>query len=70
MTFEIGELVRWTTEYNDGIVKDGGLGIVIHSTEYSYEKNKYTMYGIYRNKKGDAVQLSQNNVHKLKLKEK
>tara|TARA_Y100000994_G_C15542677_1_gene380588 strand:+ start:144 stop:350 length:207 start_codon:yes stop_codon:yes gene_type:complete len=68
MKFKIGELIRWYTEYHDGITKDGGIGIVLNSTEYTYADHTHTMYNIYRNKLGDAIELHQNNICKLKEK--
>jgi len=68
MNFQIGELVRWTTEYNDLIVRDAGTGIVLCTTDYSYDNTRHTSYKIYRNKIGDTISVSHNNIFKLKEK--
>ena len=35
----IGDLVKWQAVYDDYLVKDIGLGIIMGIKEYKYEKN-------------------------------
>jgi|TARA_R100001594_G_scaffold150341_1_gene211099 hypothetical protein len=70
MKHVVGELIRWITEYDDHIVRDAGTGIVLGSSEFSYEDHQYTTYVVYRNGIGDKITLSDRNIFKLKTKEK
>jgi len=66
MKHKIGDMVRWTSEYDDHIVKDTGIGIVIGSEKYSYIDNHYVTYKIYRNKYNDKMSFEERNIQKLK----
>ena len=70
MKFQIGELVRWITEYDDYIVKDTGHGIIVGTTEYSYQQNSYFVYEVYRNEKNDKVSIPDKNIFRITTKEK
>ena len=70
MKFKVGELIRWTSEFNDYIVKDSGIGIIVGSSEYSYKDIKHTTYVVYRNETRDEIPLSDRNIFKLIKKEK
>jgi|2_EtaG_2_1085320.scaffolds.fasta_scaffold71270_4 DNA-directed RNA polymerase specialized sigma54-like protein len=70
MKFKVGELIRWTSEFDDYIVKDGGIGIIVGSSEYSYKDIKHTTYVVYRNETRDEIPLSDRNIFKLIKKEK
>jgi hypothetical protein len=66
MKFQSGDLVKWISEYDDYIVKDAGHGIIIGSTTYSYQNNKYTTYDVYRNRYNDKMSFEERNIQKIK----
>jgi len=70
MRFKKGDLVRWVTEYDDGLVKNAGIGLILGSTEYVYQDVTHTSYIVYRNEVGDEISISDRNVFKLHQKEK
>jgi len=47
-TFEIADLVKWSEYYQDEIVRDAGLGVVIgakhHAPGHNYEFMSYMVY--------------------------
>ncbi len=57
MTLNIGQYIKWYEEYNDGIVKDAGNGVII-------EIDNKQLYGkrvkIYRNKHRDMHWFSEH----------
>ena len=52
-TFEIADLVKWHEYYQDEIVRDAGLGVVIE-VAYSHPGDDYEWinYGVYKFKSG------------------
>ncbi len=69
MKFKAGELVRWVEEYADGdLVRDVGVGVILNSKQYNYNDYRYTIYQVYRNKRNDIENISEENLQKLKLK--
>ena len=43
-TFEIADLVKWHEYYQDEIVRDAGLGLVIEVVPTEYEWSTYSVY--------------------------
>lgn len=66
MKYQPGDLVEWISEYDDYIVKDAGLGVIINSSTYSYQNNNYTTYDVYRNKHNDKMSFEERNIQKIK----
>jgi|TARA_R110000824_G_scaffold264117_1_gene452916 hypothetical protein len=64
MNHKIGDLVKWQGVYDDYIVKDAGLGIIMGIKEYKYEKNKYLVYDVYRTKHKDILSLGTEHLEK------
>ena len=65
MKHKIGDLVKWQAVYDDYLVKDAGLGVITGIKEYRYEKNKYFVYEVYRNKHKDTMSLGIEHLEKI-----
>ena len=57
MKFVIGQYIKWYEEYDDGIVKDAGHGIIIQIVD---EPRYGKRIKIYRNKHRDMFWLSEH----------
>lgn len=67
MKFKAGELVKWTEEYADiKMVRDSGVGVILSGRQYNYNNLNYTLYKVYRNKRNDVENISENNLQRLK----
>jgi hypothetical protein len=66
MKFHPGDLVKWISEYDDYIVRDAGIGVIIGSTTYSHQNNKHTTYDVYRNRYNDKMSFEERNIQKIK----
>jgi len=66
MKYQPGDLVEWISEYDDYIVKDVGVGVIIGSTTYNYQNNDYTTYDVYRNKHNDKMSFEERNIQRIK----
>jgi|TARA_Y100000034_G_C6537433_1_gene231752 hypothetical protein len=64
MKFKIGDLVKWYSEYSDGLVSDAGYGIILGAKEFSLEgcDQNYTSYHIYKNKHRDSAFFEERNL--------
>jgi|TARA_Y100000310_G_scaffold77422_1_gene74043 hypothetical protein len=65
MSHKIGDLVKWQAVYDDYLVKDVGLGIIMGIKEYKYEKNKYCVYDVYRTEHKDILSLGNEHLEKI-----
>ena len=53
-TLEIADLVKWFEYYNDEIVRDAGLGVVLDvKHRYTGTDYEYTSYMVYKFKTGN-----------------
>ena len=67
-TFNIGDLVMWYEPYADGdLVRDVGSGIILKSQTYElgFASGPYTNYEVYRDKHGDTMRFSANELEKI-----
>jgi hypothetical protein len=62
MKFNIGQYVKWYEEYNDGLIKDAGYGLVIEIENRQPYGNKIK---IYRNEHRDMFWLSEHCLEKI-----
>ena len=65
MNHKIGDLVKWQDVYDDYIVKDAGLGIIMGIKEYEHEKNTYSVYEVYRTEHEDILSLGSERLEKI-----
>jgi len=65
MNHKIGDLVKWQDVYDDYIVIDAGLGIIMGIKEHEYEKNIYSVYEVYRTEHEDILSLGSERLEKI-----
>jgi len=61
---ERGDLVKWYTYYIDGVIADGGTGIVLAS-DHSYESNEHAWHKVYKFKHFDTAWIVAIDIERL-----
>jgi|18_taG_2_1085343.scaffolds.fasta_scaffold10396_2 hypothetical protein len=70
MKYKPGDIIKWTSEYDDYIVKDSGTGIILDIKEYKLEEHSYVSYRVFRNAHNDIMFFEERDLHNINLKEK
>ena len=64
--FKVGDLIKWFLIYDVGMVKDGGIGIILDVFDYNFGEYETSTYKVFRTEHSDIMIFEHFAIEKFK----